>query len=63
MAGRGTDARGCLPYSNAYSNAAKFGGRMWVFPPTPFGRAGERRKTRVVNYSRQLRVLPLTIER
>jgi hypothetical protein len=24
---------------------------------------GERRKTRVVNYSRQLRVLPLTIER
>jgi hypothetical protein len=34
-----------------------------AIPPTPFGRAGERRKTRVVNYSRQLRVLPLTIER
>jgi hypothetical protein len=34
-----------------------------AIPPTPFGRAGDRRKTRVVNYSRQLRVLPLTIER
>ena len=31
--------------------------------PSPFGRARERRKTRVVNYSRQLRVSRLTIER
>ena len=53
--------RGLMSMAASVESANPVSGSPGV--ATPFVRAGERRKTRVVNYSRQLRVLPLIIER